>query len=400
MRCFRKIALLTSLSLNNSMSFITKNELQAIAYLSGITIGAGVLALPYVFAQAGALVGVLELVIVTIIVTLLTLYLAETVLRTKGTYEVTGLAEKYLGKKGKLLLVSVSIFYIYGALLAYSVGLGEALHGIFDIPLTVARFLSFFLLAAVVLFGLKVIAKSELLLTPFIFLIIFLLFFSTYDKIALENYNYSTFQLNALFVPLGPLFFALLGFWCVPDMKRIIKDNKKLKRAIILGITMIAGIYLLFTLLVTGVTGKNTSPLYSIALTQYVNHGIGILVYIFPIFTLSTSFLGLGFTLKEMYQLDYHWKNFFAWLGTFAVPFVLLFFIKGSFIDVISVTGAIASVFVLTILIIMFHKAKKMGDRKPEFELRIPKAVNVVLILFCIAIALQTVWIYGMRLLS
>lgn len=380
------------------MSFITKNELQAIAYLSGITIGAGVLALPYVFAQAGALVGVLELVIVTIIVILLTLYLAETVLRTKGTYEVTGLAEKYLGKKGKLLLVCVSIFYIYGALLAYSVGLGEALHGVFGVNLTIARFLSFFLLAAVVLFGLKVIAKSELLLTPFIFLIIFLLFFSTYDKISLENYG--TFQRDAFFVPLGPLFFALLGFWCVPDMKRIIKDNKKLKRTIILGITLIAGIYLLFTLLVIGVTGKNTSPLYSIALTQYVNHGIGILVYLFPIFTLSTSFLGLGFTLKEMYQLDYHWKNFFAWLGTFAVPFGLLFFIKGSFIDVITLTGAIASAFVLTILVIMFHKAKKMGDRKPEFELKIPKAVNVFLVLFCIAVALQTVWVYGMRLLS
>ncbi len=380
------------------MSFITKNELQAIAYLSGITIGAGVLALPYVFAQAGVLLGSLELVIVWGIVTLLTLYLAETVLRTKGTYEVTGLAEKYLGKKGKLLLVCVSIFYIYGALLAYSVGLGEALHGLFAISLTTARFMSFFILAAIVLFGLKVIAKSELFLTPFIFLIILLLFFSTSQQISWENYG--EFHLDNFFVSLGPLFFALLGFWCVPDMKRIIKDNKKLKRAIIIGVTMIAGIYLLFTLIVVGVTGKNTSQLYSIALTQYVNHGVGIFVYLFPIFTLSTSFLGLGFTLKEMYQIDYRWKNLWAWIGTFAIPFILLFFIKGSFIDVISVTGAIASVFVLALIVLMFHKAKEMGDRKPEFELKIPKVVNIILVLFCIAIALQTVWIYGMRLLS
>lgn len=374
------------------MAFLNRNQFRAIAYLAGITIGAGVLTLPYVFSRVGVKIGILELIVVGIIVLLITLYLAEIVLRTKGDHEVTGLAEKYLGQKGKCVLVAVSILYIYGALLAYSVGLGEAVHGILGTEQTISSIIVFFILAAVVFFGLKVITKAESLLTPFIFFIIVLLFFYAFNKI--NPANYTTSYPQHLLVPLGPLFFALLGFWCVPDMKRIIKDNKKLKSTIIIGVSIIAISYLLLILVVVGVSGADTTPLFSIGIAKYVNHGIGKLIHLFTIFTLTTSFVGLGFTLKEIYQLDYKWKNTAAWLATFAVPFGLLFLIEGDFLQIISITGALASVFVLIILVLMFHKAKKKGTRKPEFSLPIPIWVNVIIILFCILVAVQTIWSY------
>lgn len=374
------------------MAFINKRQFQAIAYLAGITIGAGILTLPYVFSQVGMKIGIFELIVVWLIVLLITLYLAEIVLRTKGDHEVTGLAEKYLGEKGKLILVAVSILYIYGALLAYSVGLGEAVHGIIGTEQTISSIVVFLILAAVVFFGLKVVTKAESLLTPFIFLIILLLFFYAFNKIDVANYT-TTYSQNVL-MPLGPLFFALLGFWCVPDMKRIIKDNKKLKSTIIIGVTLVAISYLLLVLVVVGVSGSDTTPLFSVGITKYVNHGIGKFIHLFTIFTLTTSFVGLGFTLKEIYQLDYKWKNTAAWLATFAIPFTLLFLIKGDFLQIISITGAVASVFVLTILVFMFHKAKKEGRRKPEFSIPIPAWVNVIIILFCILVAVQTVWSY------
>lgn len=374
------------------MKFINKRQFQAIAYLAGITIGAGILTLPYVFSQVGIKIGILELIVVWLIVLLITLYLAEIVLRTKGDHEVTGLAEKYLGKKGKHILVAVSILYIYGAILAYSIGLGEAVHGILGTEQAISSVIIFLLLAAVVFFGLKVVTKAESLLTPFIFCIIILLLFYAFNKI--DTAHYATSNLENLLVPLGPLFFALLGFWCVPDMKRVIKDNKKLKSTIIIGVTLVAVSYLLLVLVVVGVSGADTTPLFSIGITKYVNHGIGKIIHLFTIFTLTTSFVGLGFTLKEIYQLDYKWKNTTAWLATFAIPFVLLFLTKGDFLQIISITGAVASVFVLIILVLMFHKAKKKGTRKPEFSLPIPIWVNVIVILFCILVAVQTVWSY------
>ena len=371
---------------------ITKQQLQAIAYLAGITIGAGILTLPYVFSKVGITLGTLEMILVWGIVLLITLYLAEIVLRTKGDHEVTGLAEKYLGKKGKLLLVVVGMLYIYGALLAYSVGLGEAVYGLIGTTHFGNSIIFFIFLAAVVFFGLKVVTKAEVFLTPFIFLIIIVLFFYAFDKI--DTANYTGYYPDNLLVPLGPLFFALLGFWCVPDMKRIIKDNKKLKNTIIIGVTLIAMSYLLLILVVVGVSGEDTTQLFSIGLTQYVNHGVGKLVHLFTIFTLTTSFVGLGFTLKEIYELDYGWSNTAAWCVTFVVPFGLLFFIKRDFLSIISITGAVASVFVVGILIMMFHKAKKKGNRKPEFSLPVPLWLNILILLFCVIIAVQTVWMY------
>ncbi|MEK6920913.1 MAG: aromatic amino acid transport family protein, partial [Nanoarchaeota archaeon] len=336
--------------------------------------------------------GTLEMILVWGIVLLITLYLAEIVLRTKGDHEVTGLAEKYLGKKGKLLLVVVGMLYIYGALLAYSVGLGEAVYGLIGTTHFGNSIIFFIFLAAVVFFGLKVVTKAEVFLTPFIFLIIIVLFFYAFDKI--DTANYTGYYPDNLLVPLGPLFFALLGFWCVPDMKRIIKDNKKLKNTIIIGVTLIAMSYLLLILVVVGVSGEDTTQLFSIGLTQYVNHGVGKLVHLFTIFTLTTSFVGLGFTLKEIYELDYGWSNTAAWCVTFVVPFGLLFFIKRDFLSIISITGAVASVFVVGILIMMFHKAKKKGNRKPEFSLPVPLWLNILILLFCVIIAVQTVWMY------
>ena len=374
------------------MAFLNKNQFRAIAYLAGITIGAGILTLPYVFSQVGIVLGTLEMIIVSVIVLLITLYLAEIVLRTKGDHEVTGLAEKYLGKKGKLLLVAVSMLYIYGALLAYSVGLGEAVYGLMGTAHLMNTIILFLLLAAVVFLGLKSVTKAEVFLTPCIFLIIIILFFYAFDKI--DTANYAGYHPESFLTPLGPLFFALLGFWCVPDMKRIVKDNKKLKSTIIIGVTLIAVSYLLLVLVVVGVSGENTTQLFSIGLSEYVNHGVGKLIHLFTIFTLTTSFVGLGFTLKEIYELDYGWSNTVAWIATFGIPFGLLFFIKSDFLSIISVTGAVASVFVLGILIVMFHKAKKKGNRKPEFSLSVPLWVNIAIFIFCIIIAMQTVWSY------
>lgn len=378
--------------------FITKDEFQATAYLIGVTIGAGILALPYVFSQAGFLIGALELLLVWVIVTILTLCLGEVVLRSKNHYEVTGLAERYLGKKGKMVLVIVSIFYIYGALLAYGLGLGEAVHGLLGYGPLLSSIVLFLFLAAVVYFGLKTVTRAEDFLVPFIFLIILCLFFFASDKIVFENYT--SLEPTKMLLPIGPLFFALLGFWCVPDMKKILKDKRKLKKTIIIGVTVSAVSYLLFTFLVVGVTGRETSQVFSVALAAVVGPSVGKLLYLFTFFAISTSFLGLGFTLKEMFHEDYHWSNKAGWLATFLVPFLLLLVVRKGFVDVITVTGALASVFVLTILMLLFYKAKKKGDRKPEYELHIPKAVSVVILLFCIFVALYTVWVYGARLLG
>ncbi len=375
------------------MAFISKEQWYALLYLAGITIGAGVLTLPYVFEQAGMLVGTIELVGMTVIVLLVTLYLAEIVLRTKGHHEVTGLAEIYLGKKGKFFLVAVSIFYIYGAIIAYITGLGDALEGIIGVDPFVGGMIVFFIVAALVFFGLKEVTRAEVLLTPFIFFIILFLFFTTFSQINTDNYLEVNKE-HAL-MPLGPLFFAMLGFWCVPEMRKIIKDDRKLKQTIIWGVCGIGVTYFFLIFIVVGITGENTTPIFSEGVTTHIGQGIGILLHLFAFFTLITSFIGLSFTLKEMYEIDYRLNNTIAWGATFAVPFLFLLFVQLEFLQIIILTGGIASVFVLLVVVIMFHQAKKYGKRRPEFSLPVPLWANILIMGICLFMAIQILLKYA-----
>ena len=99
----------------------------AVAVLMGAIIGAGVLGIPYVIAQSGFKIGLIHLIIIGIIMAILMLYLGEITLRTKKDHQLAGYAEKYLGKKGKIIMAAAFGFGIYASLTAYLIGEGESL---------------------------------------------------------------------------------------------------------------------------------------------------------------------------------------------------------------------------------------------------------------------------------
>lgn len=370
------------------MQFLTKDEIQAIAYLIGITIGAGVIALPYMFGKVGFFLGVIELILCWFIVLILTLCLGEVVLRTKKYSEIPLLAKKYLGEKGKWAAEAVTALYIYGALIAYGFGLGEAVQGLFGFDIFISSIVLYGILAFIVYLGLKTITKAEVLLTPFIFIIIFGISFFALQHISLEEYM--KINTDNVFLPLGSLFFALLGVWCVPDMKRILKDKKSLRKTIILGTTIPAILYLVLVTVVLGVTGEQTTEVFGVGLSEFLYPVMSKIVFIFIIFTISTSFLGVGFTLQEMFYEDYFEKKWKSWLAAFFVPFLFLFFVKTGFADVITITGALATVVLFAIILLMFYKAKRTGDRKPEYIIGLPKVIGLLLFLFSVLIAVMT----------
>src|SRR3989344_3960854 len=98
----------------------------AISILMGTVIGAGVLGIPYVISKSGFTIGLLHLIIIGIIISVISLYLGEIALRTKENHQLTGYVEKYLGKKGKNIMLFVLAFDICAALVAYLVGEGES----------------------------------------------------------------------------------------------------------------------------------------------------------------------------------------------------------------------------------------------------------------------------------
>jgi len=351
---------------------------EAIATLVGTVIGAGVLGIPYVVAKAGFLTGLIDLIILGAAVLILYLYLGEVVLRTKGDHQLTGYAEKYLGKKGKIAMLFAMIFGNYGALVAYLIGVGAALAAIFSSNNLFLLSILFFVSASVILyFGGVVVKEFELFLSAFTVFMIILISAIGIGKVDL---SYLTrFDAASLFLPYGVILFALAGGVAIPEMKRELARNKKqLKKAIIIGALIPLILYALFTFVVVGITNLATTQVATIGLGQQIGEIAVLFGNLFAVLAMGSSFLILALGLKHMYY-DYKINRTLAWLLACFPPLIIFLIGNRAFVATLAFTGAVAFGVEGVLNVLMFWKAKKMGDRKPEYSIKKNKAVGIIL---------------------
>jgi len=369
---------------------------EAVATLVGTIVGAGVLAIPYALQKAGFLTGLLNLVILGAAVMFLYLYVGEIVLRTKGKYQLPGYAERYLGRKGKALMTFAMTFTIYGALAAYMIGVGRSLAAIFGMQnnvtilgMAISADLLFGLLffafaSAIVYLGLAFIRKSELLMSAVVITIVILI--CAFIFLEIDISNLASFNLVKLFIPYGVILFALAGAVAIPEMKEeLVKNKKLLKKAIIIGALIPIVLYALFSFVTIGVCGSSTSEVATIYLGQRFGIVMAIFGNLFAIFAMSTSFLTLGLGLKDLYNYDYKIKKHVAWALACLIPLVLFllifFFIKEeTFYKTIGLTGGVAMTLEGILLVIIFNRAKRRGNRKPEYTIKRSTVVSIALI--------------------
>ena len=196
--------------------------------LTGTIIGAGILGIPYVFAQSGFLIGFFWLIVLGTIMIFINLSLGEITLRTRGRHQLSGYAKKYLGKWGQYIMFFAMIFGIYSALSAYLLGEGESLSrllpgNINPIFLGIAFWLIMTLLLREGLKGLKKIETWGVLAIIIIIISIFIKFFPRIQPSNLLSFNISSFT-----IPIGVVLFALLGFTSIPELRQEIKGKEKL----------------------------------------------------------------------------------------------------------------------------------------------------------------------------
>lgn len=371
-----------------------KHLLEAIATLTGMVIGAGILGIPYVIAKAGFLTGLINLIIIGLAILVLNLYVGEIMLRTKEKHQLTGYAEKYLGKWGKNLMTFSMIFGLYGALVAYTIKQGEFLAAIFAPIIGGNQLLYsiiFFLIAAFIVYkGIKAIGRSELIMVFFVLYIIVLLIIVAYPFIEIENL--SAFNPQKLFLPYGVILFSFLGMAAIPEIGIELRENKKnIKKAIIWGSLIPLFAYILFALIVVGVTGpENITDGSIIGLGNVLGPKVLLFGIIFGVLAMATSFIAVGLALKEMYNFDFKYSNDLSTFLACFVPLVIaiaiiLIKIDNAFFKVIDMTGIIAGGLLGILVILMVRNAKKIGDRKPEYSIRSIKVFDILLIIMFLA---------------
>lgn len=359
----------------------------ALAVLLGTIIGAGFLGIPYVVSKSGFLIGAIYMALIAGFIMLTKLYLGEVSLRTQGTHQLTGLAGRYLGKLGKGLMFFAMIFGIYSALVAYLIGEGRSLSyvvfGNFGNALVIS--LLFWLALSILTYiGLKALKKYEKISMFVVLGLVLLIFVFFIGKVNLENLVYIN---SETFAPFGVILFSFLAFSALPEVRRVLSQQEKLmKKVIIIGVLAAFLVYLAFSFVVVGTFGSGVQEIATLSLGRFFA--------LLGVMTMFTAFFALSIAIRDMFRFDFKLGRFKGWLLSSLVPLILFlvvyFFKIVSFVQILSTAGIVSGGVTGILVLLMNLRAKKLGNRQPEYSIGINWLVILVLsALFIAAVLLE-----------
>ena len=357
--------------------------------LTGSIVGAGILGLPYVFAKSGFLAGLFWLIILGALMTFINLTLGEITLRTRGKHQLSGYAEKYLGKWGKRAMFFAMIFGIYSALLAYMIGEGESLSKLLpnNTPPIVLGIMFWLIMTLLLKEGLKGLKKIETWGVIAVIGIILGIFIKFVPFVKPENliiWNSTNFL-----APIGIILFALLGFTSIPELRQEIKGQEKLLgRAIILGSLIPIILYALFSTIFVGIFGTS--------ITEIATLSLGPIVTILGIFTMLTSYFVLSFSLRDTFKYDIKTSKKTNFIFTSLIPLSLYILVTRfdfiGFFLILSIGGVISGGLTGILILLIAKKAKfnMRNGKKPEIKVPLNWTLIAILsLIFITGIILQ-----------
>ncbi|MFH1500463.1 MAG: aromatic amino acid transport family protein [archaeon] len=359
---------------------MNKKVFAAIATLTGTIIGAGFLGIPYVSWKAGFPIAFVYIVVLGLLMYLSRLYWGEVILRTKGNHELVGYAEKYLGKKGKYVIMFAMIFGIYSSLLAYMIGEGRSLSFLFfgsTEHTLLFGIIFWFVLSGLTHSGIKAMKRFEpiaLIVVLITFSVIFLYYAPSVDIAKLATISGDKLD---WFVPFGVILFSFLGTAALPEVGMLLRGKEKyMKKVITISSLLPIIIYLLFALVVTGSFAQ---------VPEVATLALGKVFVFLGILTMFTAFLVLSFAIRDMFWYDLNLSKFKSWLLASLTPmvlFVLLTVFKLlTFTRILGLAGAVGGGIEVIAVMFMLKKAREKGNREPEFTVHMSWVVIVLITL-------------------
>jgi amino acid permease len=341
------------------------------ATLMGCIIGAGIFGIPYVVVRAGFWTGMLVLAVLGLAILIIHLLLGEVTLRTNACHQLVGYAEKYLGRAGKFWMMASMIIGVYGALVAYTLGVSESLTAIFGGYRWLWALLFYLIMSSMIYGGLRFLERFELIIGLSMLALFAVIAAFLFGSSQFTFDNWLGFSWTRILIPYGVILFAFTGTAAVPEMREEMKKCKLLtKHAIVFGSLIPFLIYALFTAAVIGVTGAFTTEVATIGVASKLGGIAFVLLHLFAVVAMSTSFFALGYALMQAYHLDFRLPRTESWALTAAIPLFLIMLGARSFVGVLEVAGVFAGGITGIIVVLMHAVARKRSDRKPEYVVR------------------------------
>lgn len=335
----------------------------AFGIIAGPIIGVGFFSLPYIAAKVGLPIMLVFFVVLFIFALAEHLIFTEVAINTPDYIRFPGFAKYYLGKGGEIFSFFTTLFTSFFALLAYVlVGgsfLKEILYPVFDGPSWTYHAVFFILGAIFIYVGVKLVSRLALL-TIVAFATIFVAIATrAWPFFNIANLSVKTGTPVDLLLPYGAIVFAIWGLGLIPEAEEILREYKKDLRFVVpLALLAPFIIYVVFTILVLGISGSTVSESALIGLGAYLGPSIYVLALVLGIMCTFNSFVCMGMTLHKVLNYDLKLERNLSWFLACFVPIALYFLGFKDFIPIVSIVGGFAMGIEGMLILAMYKKIK------------------------------------------
>lgn len=350
---------------------------EAVSIIVGANIGAGILGLAYSTRLAGWPVLMLWLVVAGAFTTFSMLYVAETALRTRKPLQLPGLAEKYVGKTGAILIFISVCANSIGCMIAYTTGSGNIICTLLGLPNWAGSLLFTVPCVLVVWFGLKATGIWEKFISSgmvvLLFVIIGVSFVSGKADVSRAIYTNWTYAVPIL----STAIFCYIAQYTVPELARGMRHTpKKLPGAITIGMFITGVLLALVPLAVLSLTGADhVTQVATIAWGQALGTWALFTANIFALCAMMTSYWAVGgamlTNIVDMFKLNDERETktrLIAIACTAVPPFILAYAGLVNFVDAIGWAGTFGGVLMSIVPVKMLQSARKNGDIEPGWQ--------------------------------
>ncbi len=339
----------------------------AFSIISGTIIGAGFFALPYLTLKTNPFVMAIYFVVLGLVSILVHYFFADAALKTPNYIRLPGFAKYHLGKKAYKIALISGVLSVLGSNLAYLILGGKFLQAIFapffGMGETFYTIIYFAIGAILIFFGIKAIDKVQLGGLILLFVSLVALFVKGAHQI---DFSQLIFESNPSFflLPFGVVLFSLWGVSLVPEAEEVLKEKSNyLKKIIPFAVILPMIVYLLFIVLILGLSGNETPPDALSFLNKSLGANLTYLILSMAIITTFTSFIALGLTLKKMLWHDLKINEKLSWAIASFVPISLYFLGIKDFIQVIGFVGGIMLAIDGIIVSLIYKKLSSLSVR-------------------------------------
>ena len=377
---------------------VTKLTLyEAVAIIVGANVGSGILGLAYSSRLAGWPILVLWLAVAGLFTTFSMLYVAESALRTKKPLQLPGLAEKYVGKVGSVLIFISVCANSIGCMVAYTTGSGNILCTLLGLPNWAGSLLFTVPCVLVVWFGLKATGLWEKFMSTGMVVLLGIIVIASFlsgkadvSRAVYANWTYA--------VPLlSSAIFCYIAQYAVPELARGMRHTpKKLPVAIILGMFITGVLLAVVPLAVLSLTGaEEVTQVATLAWGQALGTWALYTANIFALCAMMTSYWAVGGSMLtnivDMFKLKDEKDTktrLIAIACTVLPPFILAYAGRVSFVDAIGWAGTFGGVIMSIVPVLMLNNARKKGDIEPEWKCgwyAHPAVQGMIIVIFSLA---------------